>query len=140
MTIRRYSDLMCIPTFKERFDYLKIGGRVGYDTFGYDRYLNQAFYKSKEWRAVKDYVVMRDLGHDMCMPDPAYEIRGLIVVHHMNPMTVDDLISHSPDILDPEFLVCVSEMTHKAIHYGSEDILPLFTLTERRPGDTCLWR
>lgn len=139
-TIRTYSELIQIPTFDERFEYLKIGGGVGADTFGFDRYLNQRFYTSKEWREIRDYIIVRDLGHDMAMPDNEYEIFGMIVVHHMNPMCIVDLTSHKADILDPEFLVCVSDTTHRAIHYGDKDTLSSFFPIERKPGDTCLWR
>lgn len=138
--IRRYSELICIPSFEDRFEYLKLNGKIGYDTFGFDRYLNQQFYTSKEWRAIRDYVIMRDYGHDLAMKDPLYEIRSVITVHHMNPIDVSDITGHKPDILDPEFLVSVSEQTHKAIHFGSRDNLPSFVVLERKPGDTCLWR
>lgn len=138
--IKRYSDLIQIKSYDERFEYLRIGGKVGSDTFGFDRYLNQAFYRSNEWKQIRDYVIARDIGHDLAMDDPIYEIPGLIVVHHMNPISVNDLTKHTPDILDPEFLVSVSDQTHRAIHYGTKDNLPLFSFTERRPGDTCPWR
>lgn len=138
--IRRYSELIGIPTFEERYEYLKLNGKIGYDTFGFDRYLNQQFYRSKEWKSIRDYVIMRDYGHDLAMQDPMYEIHSIITVHHMNPMAIKDITDHNPEILDPEFLISVSEQTHKAIHFGDRSNLPSFVVLERRPNDTCLWR
>lgn len=138
--MRRYSELVTLSSQKERFDYLRLNGVVGESTFGFERYLNQSFYKSKEWRMVRDFVIVRDCGHDMALPDPDFEIRGLIVIHHMNPITVGDISAHVSEILDPEFLVCVSTATHRAIHFGDEDQLMATEFVERKPGDTCLWR
>lgn len=140
MIRRRYSDLIKLPTIKERYEYLKLDGAVGEATFGFDRYLNQRFYRSKEWRQLRDQIIVRDNGCDLAMPDDAYSIRGSIIVHHMNPVSIEDLIKKIDDILDPEYLVCVSDKTHRAIHYGDESGLPLTKFVERVPGDTCLWR
>lgn len=138
MGIRTYSELIKINTFEERYDYLKTPGRVGEETFGFDRYLNQAFYKSKEWIRVRNIVIARDLGCDLAID--RLEIFGIIIVHHMNPITIDDLLNRTKYLLDPEFLVCTSDNTHKAIHYGDKDLLSRNTFAERKPNDTCPWR
>lgn len=134
--IKTYSDLRRLRTFEERFAYLKIGGAVGRDTFGFDRYLNQDFYKSALWKRARTQVIARDLGRDLGVED--YEIFDKIFVHHMNPMVPDDIKHGNMDILDPEYLIAVSLRTHNAIHYGDESLLPKPVL-ERRPGDTKLW-
>lgn len=134
--IRRYSELKMIPTFEERFDYLKIGGMVGNDTFGFDRYLNQNLYHSPEWKRVRREVILRDCGLDMGMD--GYEIVGKIIIHHMNPISAEDIYEGNPDIFNPEFLVCVSEETHNAIHFGGKSKLPR-VVVKRSPGDTKLW-
>ena len=135
--IRTYSELITIPTFKERYEYLRIGGRVGKDTFGFDRYLNQVLYKSKEWKHVRNIVIERDNGCDLAME--GYEIYDNIIVHHMNPITMEDLLYRRDYVLDPEYLISTVHKTHNAIHYG-DDSLIFTTLTERRPNDTCPWR
>lgn len=136
-TIRRYSELIRIPTFEERYEYLKLSGNVGVDTFGFDRYMNQQFYKSKEWKDLRNYVIARDNGCDLGFE--GMEIFGRILIHHMNPISQDD-IKHSSDyLLNPEYLICVSHNTHNAIHYGSSDLLPKNPI-ERRKNDTCPWR
>ena len=135
--IRTYSELITIPTFKERYEYLRIGGRVGKDTFGFDRYLNQVLYKSKEWKHVRNIVIERDNGCDLAME--GYEIYDNIIVHHMNPITMEDLLYRRDYVLDPEYLVSTVHNTHNAIHYG-DDSLIFTALTERRPNDTCPWR
>lgn len=137
MTIRRYSELMTIPTFEERYFYLKLNGRVGDDTFGFDRYLNQAFYKSDEWLSVRDYVIVRDLGCDLGIE--GREIHGRILVHHMNPITKEDILNRSEFLLDPEYLITTVKRTHDAIHYGDDSIITP-TLIERTKNDTCPWR
>lgn len=137
--VRTYSELCRLPTFAERLDYLMLFGRVGNETFADDRYLNQRFYTSNEWRAVRRHIIARDLGRDLAVLDLP-EITGTIVVHHMNPITVDDVLEHSNMLLDPEFLVCTSESTHKLIHYGYESYQDRFMLNERKAGDTCPWR
>lgn len=135
--IRTYSELIKLPTFEERYRYLRIGGRVGEETFGFDRYLNQMFYTSNEWRDIRDHVIIRDNGCDLGIPDR--EISGRILVHHMNPITVEDVVKRSKYLLDPEYLISTIKNTHDAIHYGDESLL--FTgPIERRPNDTCPWR
>lgn len=137
---RTYSELILLPTAAERFQYLKLNGMVGSSTFGFDRYLNQIFYRSKEWKRVRNDVIIRDNGCDLAMNDDDYLIHDEIIVHHMNPISINDLENHSFDILNPEYLVCVSPDTHRAIHYGDESLLRSVTFEERKPGDTCLWR
>lgn len=135
--IRTYSELIQIDSYKERFEYLKLDGIVGASTFGSRRYLNQAFYRSEEWKRIRDYVITRDLGRDLGIV--GYDIAGLIHVHHMNPVMVQDVISHSSDILNPDYLITTSYQTHKAIHYGNEDMLILDPVI-RTPNDTCPWK
>ena len=135
--LKTYSELIEIPTFIDRYRYLKIGGEVGKETFGSDRYLNQVFYRSKEWMDIRDYVIVRDLGCDLGIE--GYEIIGKIFIHHMNPITEEDILRHSKYLIDPEYLICVSMRTHNAIHYG--DISQVSsTPIERKPFDTCPWR
>ena len=134
--IRRYSELRHIPTFEERFEYLKLNGSVGRETFGFDRYINQRFYTSKEWRDIRHYVIARDLGLDLGAE--GYEINSRILIHHMNPIVVDDILHTNDDILDPEFLITTCHNTHNAIHYGDSSLLPK-PLVERSRGDTRLW-
>lgn len=135
--IKTYSELIQLPTFIERFDYLKLGGRVGLETFGYDRYLNQRFYHSSEWRSIRDHVISRDLGCDLGMD--GYEIYGKIYIHHMNPITQKDIVLSNADMLNPEFLICTTHNTHNAIHYGDASLL-ITEPVERRPNDTCPWK
>lgn len=136
MNIKTYSELITFPTFKERFRYLKLNGQVGKDTFGFDRYLNQIFYKSKEWKSIRDEVIIRDNGCDLGVP--GHEIHGRILIHHMNPITKDDILRRSDFLLNPEYLICTIKNTHDAIHYSNEDIL--ITLpAERYKNDTCPW-
>ena len=136
-TIRTYSELVRLPTFEERFRYLKLDGLVGKDTFGFDRYLNQEFYRSKEWKEVRDFVIVRDNGCDLGMD--GYEIAGRIYIHHMNPITVHDIVHSSDFLLNPDYLICVSHNTHNAVHYGDEDLL-VTAPVERRKNDTCPWK
>lgn len=136
MRIRRYSELQHLNTFEDRFDYLRLKGDVGRETFGFDRYLNQRFYRSREWQLVRDRVIARDLGMDLGIP--GYEIHSRILIHHMNPITVDDIKNGDPDILNPEFLITTTHNTHNAIHYGDFDLIPKLP-PERKPGDTKLW-
>jgi hypothetical protein len=136
MTIRTYSELVQLPTFEERYKYLALRGAVGRETFGFDRYLNQDFYTSREWRNARRSVIIRDNGCDLGLY--GYEIHEGLYVHHMNPMTIDDILHNNPDILNPEFLITVTHETHNAIHYGDEKLLPR-PLVERAPGDTTLW-
>ena len=136
-TIRTYSELIRLPTFEERFRYLKLDGLVGKDTFGFDRYLNQEFYRSKEWKEVRDFVIVRDNGCDLGMD--GYEIAGRIYIHHMNPITVNDIVHSSDFLLNPDYLICMSHNTHNAVHYGDEDLL-VTAPVERRKNDTCPWK
>lgn len=136
--IRTYSELMKLQTFEERYEYLRIGGRVGEETFGFDRYLNQLFYKSDEWLKMRNEIIIRDCGCDLAMSD--YEIGGKILIHHMNPITVEDIINRSEFLLNPEYLICTSKNTHDAIHYGNKDLLYNTVLIERSKYDTCPWR
>ena len=136
-TIRTYSELIRLPTFEERFRYLKLDGLVGKDTFGFDRYLNQEFYRSKEWKEVRDFVIVRDNGCDLGMD--GYEIAGRIYIHHMNPITVNDIVHYSDFLLNPDYLICMSHNTHNAVHYGDEDLL-VTAPVERRKNDTCPWK
>lgn len=137
MSIKTYSELITLPTFEERFEYLKIGGKVGVDTFGFDRYLNQIFYRSDEWKSIRDEVIIRDNGCDLGIE--GREIHSRIIVHHMNPITKDDILNRSDFLLNPEFLICTIKLTHDAIHYGDSSIL----FTEpviRTKNDTCPWK
>ena len=136
-TNRCYSDLLQMTTFEDRFDYLKIGGVVGMDTFGYDRIFNQQFYTSYEWLRLRDQVIARDEGNDLGVP--GCRIVGPTIVHHMNPITAKDIVHLSDILLDPEYLICVSHNTHNAIHYGDADLLPRGPVT-RAPNDTCPWK
>lgn len=136
MRIRTYKELSRLKTFEERYSYLRLCGEVGSSTFGFDRFLNQRFYKSKEWLRVKSKVILRDNGCDLGIE--GYDIYDRIIVHHMNPVTIEDLEKGSDFILDPEFLICTTHNTHNAIHYGDESLL--YSLPqERKPGDTKLW-
>lgn len=131
-----YSELIQIPTFIDRFRYLKLSASVGEETYGWDRYLNQILYKSKEWRETRERIIIRDDGCDLAHPD--YLIGGRILIHHLNPITKRDILDRNPLIFDPENLVCISHITHEAVHYGSEDLL-IKDPVERMPGDTKLW-
>lgn len=135
--IRTYSEMILLPTFMERFEYLKLDGIVGEETFGFDRYLNQILYKSKEWRDIRDYVIVRDNGCDLGVE--GHEIYGRILVHHMNPIRKEDIINRSDFLLNPEYLISTIKNTHDAIHYSDAGIL----ITEpivRTKNDTCPWR
>ena len=135
--IRTYSELIQLPTFEERFNYLRLDGVVGKDTFGFDRYLNQQFYRSSEWRRVRDQVILRDCGCDLAIE--GYEIPSRVLIHHMNPISIEDLQSMSDLLMNPEYLICVSHRTHNAIHYGDESVIAT-TPIERSQNDTCPWR
>lgn len=137
MSIRTYSELITLPTFEERFRYLQLGGKVGEDTFGHDRYLNQMFYTSDEWRRIRRDVIVRDNGCDLGIQDR--EIHGLIIIHHMNPITIEDIINRSEFLLNPEYLISTVKNTHDAIHFSDERIL-ITDPIERRPNDTCPWK
>lgn len=135
--IRCYSDLRQIESFKERYFYLKLHGKVGEDTFGFDRYVNQSLYKSIKWRRTRSQVIIRDNGCDLGVD--GYEMSDYIIVHHMNPITLEDIEEERDSVFNPEYLICCSSRTHKAIHFGDENLLPK-EFVERRPNDTCLWR
>lgn len=135
--IRTYSELVSLPTFKERYEYLRLNGSVGLDTFGFDRYLNQEFYRSKEWKSIRDQVIIRDNGCDLGMD--GYEIYGRIVIHHMNPILQTDILDRTQLLLDPDYLICTTHVTHNAIHYGDEGLLPREPV-ERTRNDTCPWK
>lgn len=135
--LRTYSELVKLPTFEERFEYLRLDGIVGKDTFGYDRYLNQQFYHSQEWQRIRDRVILRDNGFDLGVD--GYYIRGSIYIHHMNPISQHDVLNHNAVLVDPEFLICVSRETHNAIHYGDASQI-VRDPVERKPNDTCPWR
>lgn len=137
MSIRTYSELITLPTFEERYAYLRLNGKVGEETFGFDRYLNQQFYKSKEWRSIRDRVITRDNGCDLGIE--GREIHGRVLIHHMNPITVDDILRRSDFLLNPEYLICVDKITHDAIHYSDDNLL-IKDPIERRKNDTCPWR
>ena len=134
---KSYDELVQIPTFEERYEYLKLNGRIGEETFGFDRWLNQKFYQSDEWKRIRRDVILRDAGCDLGIKDR--EIVGRIYIHHMNPITVDDIILHSDYLLDPMYLVCTSKLTHDAIHYCDKSLLQE-DFKERKPYDTCPWR
>ena len=133
--IRTYSELIKLETYAERFEYLKLVGIVGKETFGRDRFLNQALYHSDEWHHIRNFVIVRDNGCDLGVP--GLEIKGLLIVHHMNPIAKEDILKHSDDLINPEFLICTCIDTHNAIHYGNDVMLNQWK--ERTPGDTCLW-
>ena len=135
--IRTYSELIQLPTFEERFDYLRLDGVVGKDTFGFDRYLNQQFYRSSEWKRIRNQVIVRDNGCDLGIDD--YEIHGRILIHHMNPISIEDLQHMSDFLMNPEYLICVSHRTHNAIHYGDDSLIVTAPI-ERSQNDTCPWR
>lgn len=134
---RSYTELLKLNTLEDRYRYLALRASVGLETFGYERHVNQRFYASTEWRSIRNYVIARDLGCDLGVPD--FEIFGRNYIHHMNPMTVQDIRHGNKDILDPEFLITTSHSTHNAIHYGDESQLPR-PFVPRRPGDTALWK
>ena len=137
--VKTYSELVKLPTFLERYRYLKLNGKVCEETFGYNRYLNQILYTSKEWRQLRPYIIDRDKACDLACP--GYYIFGKrnIFIHHINPITLKDINDRNPIIFDPENLICVTKSTHDAIHYGDESHLPI-VLTERKPNDLCPWK
>lgn len=137
MSIRTYSELILLPTFEERYRYLRLQGKVGEATFGFDRYLNQTLYRSQRWKSIRDHVIIRDNGCDLGIP--GREIHGPILVHHMNPLTIYDIEHETDYLLDPEFLISTILTTHNAIHYGDESLL-LLDPVERSRNDTCPWR
>lgn len=140
--VRTYTDLMKLPTFEERFRYLMLKGHVGFDTFGFDRYLYEEFIRSKEWQEARDYVILRDEACDLAIPGREIKTvgrRNKIIIHHINPVELCDLVNHSDVLFDPEYLITTVKNTHDAIHYGSEETL-IKDYIERTPNDTCPWR
>lgn len=136
--LRTRSELIKLPTFEERVKYAKLNGKVGEDTFGFDRIFNQRLYTDPYWRnEVRPSIIARDLGNDLAVP--GREIRGIVIVHHLNPIDMDDIIQHSDFLFNPEYLICVSQKTHNYIHYGIGEY-PVDTFIERKPGDTCPWK
>lgn len=137
MTTRTYSDLILLPTFLERYRYLRLGGNVGLETFGHNRYLNQILYTSDRWRSFRDKIIIRDNGCDLGME--GFEIYDRILVHHINPITVEDVLNENPKVFDPDNVICTSHNTHQAIHYGDENLL-IIEPAERFRNDTCPWK
>ena len=135
--IRTYSELVTLPTFLERYRYLQLGGSIGVETFGYDRYLNQILYRTAEWKRFRNKIIVRDNGCDLGCD--GYEMFGKILVHHINPITVDDVLNRDPKIFDPDNVISTCLNTHNAIHYGDESLL-ITEPIERKPNDTCLWK
>lgn len=137
MSIRTYSELITLPTFEERFKYLQLNGQVGESTFGFDRYMNQVFYRSQKWKSIRDFVIIRDCGCDLGVE--GHDIHGKIIIHHMNPLSMRDIETESDFLLNPDFLICTTHNTHNAIHYGDENLLVTAPI-ERTKNDTCPWR
>lgn len=137
--VKRYSELQLLLTFDERFKYLKLHGKVGEETFGFERYLNQVLYRSKEWKRIRNLVIVRDNGCDLGIPGREIAKGDKLIIHHMNPISIQDILDRSPAIFDLDNLICCTEMTHNAIHYGDENLM-LMDIAERRPGDTCPWK
>ena len=139
MTIKSYSELIQLPTFEERYEYLRLDGQVGVETFGFDRYLNQKLYKDQDWLDARDDVIIRDNGCDLGASDRPIPEDVPILVHHINPITKEDILNRDPKLFDPENLISTIKITHDAIHYGNEDLLYKDPI-ERRRNDTCPWR
>lgn len=137
MNTKRYSELILLPTFEERYKYLQLNGVIGDETFGFDRYVNQMFYRSQEWKQVRDYVIVRDNGCDLGIE--GHEIREKILIHHMNPIGIKDIQQVNKFLLDPEYLITTMLSTHNAIHYGDESLLVKDPI-ERSKNDTCPWK
>lgn len=135
--IRTYTELSQLKTFRERYEYLRLNGKVGEETFGFDRHLNQVFYKSEEWKSIRDFVIVRDNGCDLGVD--GYEIHGKILIHHMNPILAEDILKRSDFLLNPDYLITTVLSTHNAIHYGDDNLL-ITVPVERTRNDTCPWR
>ena len=138
--IRTYTELLSIPSFLDRYRYLKIGGTIGHETFGEERWLNQQFYNSYEWRSFRKDIILRDLGCDLAHRDHPFLPNERITIHHMNPIKIEDVRDMSKVLMDPELVVATSYKTHQAIHFGDESLLGLAEPIVRRPNDTCPWR
>ena len=137
MNIRTYSKLITIPTFEERYNYLKLNGIVGKETFGYDRYLNQLLYRSSDWRSFRDRIIIRDNGCDLACE--GFELQSRIIIHHIDPITVEDILNKHPKVFDPENVVSTSHNTHLAIHYGDKNLISIGPIN-RHKNDTCPWK
>lgn len=137
MIIKSYSELITFPTFEERYNYLRLRGMVGKETFGFDRVFNQMFYTSREWKAIRDEVIARDNGCDLGVE--GHEIYGRVIIHHMNPISLEDIQENSDFLLNPEYLITTIHSTHNAIHYGDESLL-IKAPKERTKNDTCPWK
>lgn len=138
--IRTYSDLIKIPTFFERYRYLRLGDRVGEETFGFDRYLNQKFYRSKEWKDLRNYIIVRDSGCDLAILEREIPNGMKVFIHHMNPIRANDILFSTDYLMNPDYLITTTKRTHDAIHYGDEELLIEDTPIKRFPNDTCPWR
>lgn len=137
MNIRTYSELITIPNFEERYNYLKLNGIVGKETFGYDRYLNQLLYRSSDWRSFRDRIIIRDNGCDLACK--GFELQSRIIIHHIDPITVEDILNKHPKVFDPENVVSTSHNTHLAIHYGDKNLISIGPIN-RYKNDTCPWK
>lgn len=138
--IRTYTELIAIPTFIDRYRYLKLEGNVGEETFGWERYLNQTFYKSNEWRRFREWIIVRDHGCDLAAFDHGFASGELIIIHHLNPISTKDIIGRTEYLMNPEYVVACRKLTHDAIHYGDESLLFPYEVTTRRPNDTAPWK
>ena len=138
MSLKTYSELITFKTCEDRFNYLKLNGSVGVETFGFDRYLNQKFYASREWKKIRDKVIMRDNGCDLGIE--GYDIYGKIIIHHLNPISTKNITDLDDIAINPEFLITTTHDTHNAIHFGDDSILRKGKVIERKPNDTCPWR
>lgn len=138
--IRTYSELIQLPTFLERYRYLKLNGAVGEETFGWERYINQKFYTSYEWRKFREQIIIRDLGCDLGAEGHDFANGEMIYIHHMNPIKTDDIVYQTEYLMNPEYVISCRDLTHKAIHYGDESLILPYELTVRRPNDTCPWK
>lgn len=138
--IRTYTELMTIPDFESRYEYLRLSGKVGEDTFGFDRWINQDFYTSKEWRKFRRQIIARDLGCDLACKDRPFLQGETVIIHHMNPIDKNDILNHTEFLMDPEYVIATSNNTHNAIHYGDRSLLKAFEPTVRRANDQCPWR
>lgn len=138
--IRTYSELITIPTFEERYEYLRLGGKVGEETFGFDRWINQDFYTSAEWKRFRRSIIARDLGCDLACKDRPFLQGETVIIHHINPIDKNDILQHTEFLMDPEYVIATSGNTHNAIHYGDRSLLKVFEPTIRTPNDMCPWR
>ncbi len=137
--IRTYTELIQIPTFLERYRYLKLGGKVGEETFGWERYLNQKFYRSEEWRRFRRQIILRDHGCDLADLDHEFAEGERVIIHHMNPIDTKDIVYQTDYLMNPEYVISVRDRTHRAIHYGDDSLIMEYEPIIRRPGDTCPW-